>query len=405
MDMETFVTAIEVLDRIKKDDYAGNSPVHFLMIAGVEMSYFAQLVQRNDNTNQRIFGTNQNSFGQNPLHVLNPQDLGDDLIYFLEWFKPRRTPPGLLLTQRDIYGRTPLHALLQHPLPRNLFPKILKVFPFFEHQLRSLDTAGQSIVQMMNKASLKLRSESESDYEKIQDGITDIKQILSESVDSDYSKYSFHNIARGDRGTAWAGFFECRICNQINAHTNSYIDQMKCACAHGRDRNAPDDTGLTPAHAIITKERSNSNRGHETPEQTAELFHILIPRDDPTLREALHVLDPEGNSLVHNIAVRGFDEILKYVLELETPARRVAMVNACSKSERESGNERSVLECVFEKLRELNERIYINRYTEDRSIKEFLVAKGNRLTRCKHLLVQAGAVPNPSIKNRWRITA
>jgi hypothetical protein len=254
MEVETFVAAMGMLGNIgniKKDDYAGNSPVHFLMIAGVEMDYFAQLVQRNDNTNQRIFGTNQNSFGQNPLHVLNPQDLGDDLFFFLEWFKKHRTPPGLLLTQRDMYGRTPLHALLQHPLPRNLYPEIVKVFPFFEHQLRSLDTAGRSTVQMMNIASLKLHSESESDYQKIQDGITCIKQILAELGEGDLQKYGFNEIARGAKGTSFAGFFECRICNKINPHTNSYVDQMKCACACGRDRNAPDDTGLTPAHGEL----------------------------------------------------------------------------------------------------------------------------------------------------------
>ncbi|KAE9366844.1 hypothetical protein N431DRAFT_79540 [Stipitochalara longipes BDJ] len=401
MELGTFVGAMEILGNAKKDDFAGNSPVHFLMVAGVEMEYFARLVQRNDNTNQKIFGTNQNVFGQNPLHVLNPQDLGEDLIYFLEWFKPRRTPPGLLLTQRDMYGRTPLHALLQHPLPRNLYPEILKVFPFFEHQLRSLDTAGRSTVQMMNIASLKLRSESEADYQKIQDGITNIKQLLAESGEGEAQKYGFNDIARGARGESWFGFFECRICGQTNAHSNSYVDQMNCACAHGRDRNAPDDTGLTPAHAIVTKERSNANRGHETAAQTEELFRILIPQADVTLREALHVLDPEGNTLVYNIAIRGFDTLLKYVLELETPARRVSMVNACTKGA--DGNDKSVYEAVVEKLRELNERIRINRYTEDRKIKEFLVEKGHRLQRCKHLLVSAGATANPSITKRWRI--
>lgn len=232
MDIETFGNAMAILRGIKKEDFAGNSPIHFLMIAGVEMAYFARLVLRNDSTSQNVFG-------QNPLHVLNPQDLGEDLISFLEWFKPRKTPPGLLLTQRDVYGQTPLHCLLQHPLPRNLYPQILNVFPFFEHQLRSLDTAGRTTIQMMNMASLKLRSESESDYQKIQDGITDIKQVLSDSGDGDHQKYGFNDIARGARGTTWAGFFECRICNQTNTHSNSYVDQMKCACACGRDRNAP----------------------------------------------------------------------------------------------------------------------------------------------------------------------
>ena len=98
---------------------------------------------------------------------------------------------------------------------------------------------------------------------------------------------------------------------------------------------------------------------------------------------------------MHNIATRGFDRLLKYVLELETPGRRVSMVNACTKGA--DGSEKSVYEAVVEKVRELNERIRINRYTEDRRIKEFLVDTGNRLQRCKHLLVQAGAVVNPSI--------
>jgi hypothetical protein len=104
---------------------------------------------------------------------------------------------------------------------------------------------------MMNHASLKLRSESEADYQKIQDGITDIKQLLAESGEAEVQKYGFNDIARGAKGESWFGFFECRICGQTNAHSNSYVDQMNCACAHGRDRNAPDDTGLTPAHGEL----------------------------------------------------------------------------------------------------------------------------------------------------------
>jgi hypothetical protein len=397
MSVDEFVAAMSLLDRssIKTNDYAGNSPIHFLMAAGVEIAYFSHLANRHDSTNQNVFG-------QNPLHVLNPQDLGDDLVYFLEWFKQRRTPPGLLLTQRDIYGRTPLHTLLQHPFPRMHYPKILEVFPFFEHQLLCLNTTGQSVVQMMNMASLKLRPESESDYLKIQDGISGIKQLLAEFGVSGGGglKYGFNDIARGARGESWFGFFECRICNQTNKHSNSYLDQMECACVYRRDRNAPDDTGLTPAHAIITKERSREGQ-HETPAQTAELFRILIPPGDPTLREALHVLDPEGHTLVRNIALRGLHEILQYVLDLETPARRVAMVNACSIGV--DGVERSVHACVLEALRELNERIRINRFSADKKLKEFLVNRGTRLTRCTEILEAAGAVTHPSVTQRWRI--
>jgi hypothetical protein len=127
----------------------------------------------------------------------------------------------------------------------------------------------------------------------------------------------------------------------------------------------------------------------------------LIPFGDPTLREALHVLDPEGHTLVHNIAVRGLDEILNYVLGLETPGRRVAMVNACSIGV--DGVESSVYMCVTQAIREVNERIRINRVTEDKCIKEFLVNKCDRLQRCKHFLVRAGAVASPSVTKRWRI--
>jgi hypothetical protein len=155
--------------------------------------------------------------------------------------------------------------------------------------------------------------------------------------------------------------------------------------------------------AIVTKQRSNDNRGHETVDQTQELFRILIPHGDVTLREALHVLDPEGNTLVYNIAVRGFDSLLEYVLSLETLARRMAMVNACTRGP--DGNEKSVYQAVIEKLRELNHRIRLNRYTEDVRIKAFLVDQGTRLTNCKHILLRAGAVAHPNQKQRWRISA
>jgi hypothetical protein len=127
----------------------------------------------------------------------------------------------------------------------------------------------------------------------------------------------------------------------------------------------------------------------------------LIPPGDPTLREALHVLDPEGHTLVRNIALRGLHEILQYVLDLETPARRVAMVNACSIGV--DGVERSVHACVLEALRELNERIRINRFSADKKLKEFLVNRGTRLTRCTEILEAAGAVTHPSVTQRWRI--
>jgi hypothetical protein len=79
---------------------------------------------------------------------------------------------------------------------------------------------------MMNIASLNLRSESESDYQKIQEGISDIKRLVANSggSSSNEPEYGFCDIARGARGDSWFGFFECRICKQTNEHSNSYVD-------------------------------------------------------------------------------------------------------------------------------------------------------------------------------------
>jgi hypothetical protein len=252
---------------------------------------------------------------------------------------------------------------------------------------------------MMDIASLNLRSDSESDYQKIREGIVDIKRLLTNSgSSSNPPEYGLCDIARGGRGDIFFGFSKCRICKKTAAHSNSYVDQMKCTCAHGGDRNAPDQTGLTPAHAIITKEREIDGR-QETHAETAELFRVLIPPNNPTLLEALHVLDPEGNTLVHNIAVRGFYEILDYVLQLETPTRRVAMVNSCSTGA--DGIERSVLACVIKKIREQDNRMRVNWYNHD--TKMLCITEGSHFKKCRDILIAAGAVQNPSVTKRWSI--
>jgi len=401
LDLRTFQSAMRKLRDTEKADFAGNRPIHFLMSAGVGMDYYAQLLQWAENADQ-------NSFGQNPLHVLNPQDLGDQLITLLEWFKKSHSPPGLLHTQRDINCRTPLHALLQYPLERSMYQKVLKCFLYAEHQLRSFDTSGRTAIKMMSKASLKIKSESYSDFGKIQVGITETKLFLTAAenrTSNSHHLYGFHDIARGARGTSYMGstFFQCRICNLTNAHSNSYRDQMECACKAGRDRNGPDETGMTPAHALVTQTRCNNNPEPkpETASETAELFRILIPHDDPTLREALHVLDPEGNSLIYNIATRGLDEILEYSLALEDPSRRKAMANTCGKEP--NGTRWSVLRAVMTKRAEMYADINMMDSRRDLYVYQALCEKVNRLTRCKNILLAAGAEMEPSVVSMFRI--
>ncbi|RDL31118.1 Uncharacterized protein BP5553_09907 [Venustampulla echinocandica] len=397
IDISTFITAMISLRNVSKVDFVGNHSLHFLMTAGVGIEYFTpQLL--NDTSSQNVFG-------QNPLHVLNPQDLGDELLNLLDWFKGRECPPGLLLTQRDVKGRTPMHCLLQYPLERYLYPKILSIFPYAQHQLRSFDISGRTAIMLMNRTALRVKSKSPADYGLIQAGITETKLFQSNGDDGQCGSrmYGFHDIARGARGTSYMGFYECRICNHTNAHRNSYLDQMVCACNSGRDRNGPDDTGMTPAHAIITQERVNDDRHQtqETPSQTAELIRVLLSPNDPTLREAIHVLDREGNSLVYNLATRGLDETLEYVLELEDPSRRRAMVNFCSRGSK--GVEISVLRGVLSKYEEIASLIRVTHVTSDARIRQGLTEKLNRLTKVKHILVRYGAEMNPTLTTRWQI--
>lgn len=397
---ENLTSATMALGDIPRVDYAGNFPIHYLMSAGVGFEYFSTPFQWDE-------GMPQNVFGQNPLHALNPLGLGEQLIVVLEWFNARENPPGLLLTQRDINCRTPLHTILQYPLERKMYTRILHVIPYAEFYLSAPDSTGRNTVKMMNKAAMKVQMESPADYAKIQDGITDVKLFLSDAERSQNgnSRYGFHDIARGARGVTNAlfGYYQCLICNQYNAHPNSYLSQLYCAFENGRDRNGPDDTGMTPAHALVTLARCNSDeeRTPETPSQTAELFRFLIPPDDPRRGEALHALDPQGNNLVYNIATRGLDEILEYVLQLVEPLRRRAMVNACSRGP--DGNEWSVLMAVKTKLEDAAKQIHIADFTHNTALKAVVKEKGKRLYRCKTILQNAGAELDPNITTRWRI--
>jgi hypothetical protein len=189
---------------------------------------------------------------------------------------------------------------------------------------------------------------------------------------------------------------------QTNAHSNSYLDQIRCACRNNRDRNAPDETGMTPAHLIVMRDRCSGDSSKEEPaSETAALFRTLIPREDHTLREALHALDKEGNSLIFNIAVRGFDEILSYALEMEDPGRRRSMVNSCGR--RPDGGEWSVLSAVFWKLRRTIDDYKMAHPIRDAGLRIRHHEMYKRLLKVKDVLKANGARENPSKVERWRV--
>jgi hypothetical protein len=392
--IDDFVAAMTVLRGIPQVDFAGNYPIHYLMSAGVGLEFLSKLTQWTGSCPRNVFD-------QNPLHALNPLGLGEQLVSFLEWVRSREDPPRLL-NQRDIHCRTPLHTLLLWPLERHLYAKILNIFPLAEQQLRAYDNRGRSVVGQMTKASMKIKVTSPSEYAKIQAGITEVKlyQTADGRTPNRNQQYGFHDIARGALGLSYPGYFQCKICNQINAHTPSYRDQVCCAVVNGRDRYEPDDTGMTPAQAIVTLPRfhmdSTGADVDEHPSETYKLFFALIRPDDPNLHEALHVLDPEGNSLVYNIAVRGLDELLEYVLDLEHKPRRRAMVNFRSRGW-------SVLDAVHKEVQNTTRNIEATRGSKQASIKQRLIEHKQRLVNCKVLLCKAGAVSRPDPVMSWRI--
>lgn len=375
MSCDDFSAANWKLHGIDRVDYAGNS-FHYLMIAGVGINHLIQVFDSTD--------TCQNFFGQNPLHVLNSQDLGDHLISLLEWYERRHDPAGKLLSQHDIYCRTPLHTLLQQPFERPIYRQLLNAFSSPVPLLCSFDTTGKSVFELMHEASLKAKSQSITDFLKIQAGIAEAKNFLSDVGDQSIcaQTYGFHDIARGAHGTLIFGLiFQCPICKESTAHWYSYLEQIECAIAHGRDRNAPDESGWTPVHLLVTQARCNTDFTPETPSQTAALFRKLVPKTCPESLEILHTLDPEGNSLIHNIAVRGLDEILEYALSLETDEKRRWMVDSAIYTQNGTQSTLTVVEdeikLVSAKIRFVNAEV-------------FLVDKLGRLNRVKSILISAG---------------
>jgi hypothetical protein len=211
-------------------DYAGNSSAHYLMSAGLNLDYLKQL-HRKETERQGIY--EQNVFGENLLHVLNPDAQGHELIRLLEWFKKVsavKLPPGLLPKQRGIQARTPLHILLCRPLNRELYWKILDVLLFTEHQIRTLDISKRTVIELMQQASLKFNLVSEDEFNKLQNlqnRIADVREYLDRTGGNRMDQeYGFHEIARGAKGTSFPNFYECRICSQVNAHNSSYLDQI-----------------------------------------------------------------------------------------------------------------------------------------------------------------------------------
>ncbi|KAI6248215.1 hypothetical protein HI914_03087 [Erysiphe necator] len=150
-----------------------------------------------------------------------------------------------------------------------------------------------------------------------------------------YQQYGYQDIARGARGIKYHTFYQCPICGQTNSHSDSYLDQMKCAFIHNRDRISPDKDGMTPAHALALYQRTNNDTEltPETPAQTAELYKVLFPQDDETFRRALCILDPSGNTLIHNIRTRKLDNVLQYFEELTTDSSEPIFVKKTSEDD------------------------------------------------------------------------
>ncbi|KAI1002938.1 hypothetical protein K3495_g5268 [Podosphaera aphanis] len=396
---DIFAAAVSLLRDFAKPDFAGNRPMAFLMAAGVTMEYFNPILWDLSWAKFSI-----NVFSQSPLHVLNAQNLGEQLVDLLEWFPEH-------LQRRDAQCRTFLHYLFQQPLKPGLYFQVLQRFPNASYHLHTFDTSGKLMAQVMQEAACRARSAHACD--KILAGLVEMNIFFATASDTQIpiQPFGFHEIIResGSEHEAAATPFDyfnfsyhCRICQTTNVHSDSCYDRMLCACQHGGiDRNAADEQGWTPAHLLITRPRftQSANMRPETPVQTTELFRLLL--FSPDLNEALHVIDPLGNSLVYNIATRGYSAILEYVLGLEEEGRRGAMVNSVGRTE--GGEERSVLQGVDAAILECEWKTKtcadaLNQIERDR-----LTELYNGLKLCRIILKKWGAELQPSVQKRWTI--
>ncbi|TQS38819.1 hypothetical protein Golomagni_00667 [Golovinomyces magnicellulatus] len=397
IDINTFKKYVSVLRDHVKPDYAGNNPLAFLMVAGVSIEYFRSILWDIHWSN---FG--QSSFSQSPLHVLNPQYLGDELGNLLKLFSDDD------LTLRDSKCRIFLSYLFLQPLEPGGYIQVLQIFPNAIHYLQAFDTSGKRIIELMQEAATSPRVSFQSSRDAILIGLDEIKHFLTTTStnNSKSRSYGYPEIARGFDSNAEVvslslSTYECPICH-TDSHSNSHYDQMLCACQHGGiDRNAPDEQGWTAAHLLVTNVRcsKSQNMKPETPAETAEIFRLLI--FSPNLREALHVIDPKGNSLVYNIATRGHSAILEYVLELEDEGRRCSMVNSFGRSK--EAEERSVLESVEMAVTECEWNLKTRSKQIERQERQSLIESYNSLKKCRKILKRYGAKIKPSIKLQKRV--
>ncbi|SZE99302.1 unnamed protein product [Blumeria hordei] len=390
--LDIFAMTVSLLRDLASPDYAGNHPLAFLMAAGVSLEYFKAVLW---DVQWSTFGSNV--FSQSPLHVLDAQGLGDGLVELLAYFPQ-------YLSLRDSKCRTFLHYLFSQPLENGDYLRVLQIFPNVIHYLLAFDTNGKKITNLMQEAIEKQEAVSVQAREKISAGLKEVNHFIIASAGGRpiTRPYGFVDIARGNSGNSQESscfLYQCRVCGATDAHSDSYYDQMLCACDYGGiDRNAPDEQGWTAAHLLVTHKRQNRD-SKETPTQTTELFRLLI--FSPELREALHVEDPNGNSLVYNIATRGFCEILECVLRLEEESRRRAMVNSFGRTG--DGQEQSVLAGVEMAIAECERKMQRCTRARDGCEKVHWARLGQDLNRCRNILKRWGAEWEPDMVQRWRI--
>lgn len=411
LNVAELVVAMRDMTNPIKFDFAGNSPMHFLMSssAGLEsVNYLCHHGPLYDGIGRDFFA--QNVFGQNPLHVLNLQNLDDlQLIDLLKHFAKHGDPHGVLLSQRDIRCHTPMQTILQHPLDSSMYQRVINIFPCAPLAIRSFDTSGQTVVDLMNDAIEE--QTSLTDRNRIHQGIDEFMIYRSEVqiTTRRYEQYNFHAIARGARPIHVPGHpFSCHICNNFGTHSSSTLHRMICARDNHGDCNAPDETGSTPAHLLITQSRLNEHKQPETQDETLELFQALLPRHNHNFREALHALDPEGNSLIFNIATHGFSDILIYALSLEDPSRHSSMVNTSSERADHlnlglDDQEWSILEAVEHKIDQLHIQTTAAAVNADAHLVRRLCGQSSQLAMCRLTLLAAGAEKSPSVTTRWKI--
>lgn len=210
-------------------DFAGNSPLSYLAVGAVSQDHFCMFKTA---FQQRYKFTCQNSAGQNPLHVLNPINIGEALAPLLRVVK---TESSDSLIQRDEDGRHPLHSLLQHPLinsldQRYLYVEVVEVWDNPKHQLELKDRFKKDTLSLLTKSARSMSCEEDSRDASLLmfAGHDKLLTFMRNNIEKSRPPNAYLRIANGELSDSRLAYPMCSTCKEAR-HGRTATELVSCA--------------------------------------------------------------------------------------------------------------------------------------------------------------------------------